>query len=316
MPSVKTGPLLVSIVVVLIGVLALFGAVPQLRVICTGTCLTEKAVVANFGVTSTNLTAELRDFSTGVEAGNPAPYLISHIAVTWGDGTPTQSIVRGSTDFHTYAAYKTYDITEKVWGDFAPTTNYTNTSSFSTSITLTPSNSSSLFSLTASMRVNQNDTSVSVLDETTSTNVSTIVITVAWGDGANNTTKVGGVVAHTYVMPKNGTNATYTISDTATGIGPKGLVSAQVTQSITVYGTNSTKYPVCVSDPLSCVPTPPPTPPSHGLFYLNALSLGLMAFGSLGVLMTLIAGNVVYRVALILVGGTIVTIVGLFLGGL
>ena len=311
MSTLKFAGVTVGAVIALLGVFAITGFVPGLRVACgPGTDCTGQQIVADFSVSSQNLSAKFVDGSGVVSSGTFVKGAeLSHLWMSWGDGVST-TLTAGGTLTHLYSSKGNFTVTEKVWATFREnaTANDVNTSSFSTVLTVSTSGTghlSPISKLTPGIIVSQSDQSVSVRDTTVAVNVSGLVVIINWGDQTHTTLSgIGGNASHAY-KGAVGTNATFSIMDTVSGVSPNGPISASVTDPVTVFFSNTTP------------PSPPPPPPVLGqpTLFVNATSLGLLGFGILLAVMVAIPGDWRLRLLTLGVGTGIAVGVGYVVGG-
>jgi hypothetical protein len=261
------GPKLIGVgigaIVLLVGLLGVVGAVSLSAAALPGMHCYDAIAEAGFSVKSANLTVTLTDKSQILTVGSCGSVLnagFSYITLAWGDGT-TAVLVPGETTSHGFATYQAYNIVEKVWLKTAQAPNVTNTSRYSLSYNLLKPTTSGSPKLNPAFLTTTSGFNVTTTDLTHYANVSTISISVGWGDGTSSAVSLGGSVSHTY-----GLAGTYAVieSDTAHSNSTGATVSAQTNHSVTV--------PVNPGGPTQ---TTLPSHPSN----VNLLTVGLVVAG-------------------------------------
>jgi hypothetical protein len=309
--NTKVFGVVIGVVIAIVGILGAIGTVPGLAC-ATSPCGTNSTITASFIATTNNLTVTITDDSQAFIGGNAAPADVSHIYLTWGDGSST-TLARGAVLTHSYPKAGQYPIYEKVWATFSPANAANkNISTFSETIAVKAGGSCTSncgqvgYTLAASATFVTSNLTVTVTDTSTATNVSRVAVTLSWGDGTTMTTSsLGGVESHTY-----GSAGTYNLTDSVSGV----LSNGTTVQSVAALYVSVSPIQVSTGcggygNPVLCAP------PVKVLHPYNAVTGFLILFGIGFAVFAVVPGDLRLRI----VGTVVMALIGLgsgyFIGG-
>lgn len=322
---------LAGTVLVAIALVGMTGLVPALSGVCPpGATCTTKTIVAEFEFASLGgMNASVTDHSGVVLADHfEVGVDISHIALNWGDGTPVVSLAPLASASHTYARAANYSITETVYGNFAGGGSVVNESKQTAvypyaDFAGTGGGGSAGYTLAPSFTASVGVAAVSLRDESTAANVTSLQIGVNWGDGSSSGVGLAGTVDHAYVAPASGaSSASYTLTLTLSGYVPSGAFVTEAAQSVVTVsfltGNNTTAPCGNAGAPACPSPPPPPPPPSSlaSVLSLNALTGALLVGGLALIVAAFVPGAIDMRVLLALAGFAAGAALGFAFGGL
>ena len=323
---------LAGTVLVAVALVGMTGLVPALSGVCPpGATCTVKTIVADFEYASLGgMNASVTDHSGVVIADHfELGVDISHISLNWGDGTPVVSLAPLASASHTYARAANYSLTETVYGNFAGGGPVVNESKLTTIYPLRDFSAggggSAAYTLAPKFTASVGVAAVSLLDESTATNVTSLQIGVNWGDGATSGVSLTGSADHSYTAPASGaTSANYTLTLTLSGYVPSGAFVTEAAQSVVTVsfvmpGNNSTSGPCGSAGAPACPSPPPPPPPPSSLasaLSLNALTGALLLGGFALIVAAFLPVAVDVRLLTVLAGFAAGAALGFAVGGL